>query len=137
MEDGAIQLAKALWAKYRDVNRAMKVVGGDFTKVKYVPYLTEAAKVLLRNIEHSSRSLPGTQETRRMMRFATQAYRIKYGTPFFVTFSPDESHNFLMIRLSRTRRNDPVFRSKRTAHMQKFAAADCPDLSAEPNEILL
>ena len=50
LEDGAIQLAKALWAKYKDVNGTMKVVGGDFTKVKYVPSLTEAAKVLLRNI---------------------------------------------------------------------------------------
>ena len=137
LEDGAIQLAKALWAKYKDVNGTMKVVGGDFTKVKYVPSLTEAAKVLLRNIEHSSRSLPGTQETRRMMRFATQAYRIKYGTPIFVTFSPDESHNLLMIRSSRTRRSDPVFKSKLTAHMKKYAAADCPDLATEEDDILL
>ena len=54
------------------------------------------------------------------MRFATQAYRIKYGTPIFVTFSPDESHNLLMIRLSRTRRSDPVFKSKLTAHMKNM-----------------
>ena len=27
LEEGAIQLAKALWAKYKDVNGRMKVVG--------------------------------------------------------------------------------------------------------------
>ena len=43
------------------------------------------------------------------MRFNTNAMRIRYGVPIFVTFSPDEAHNLLMIRLSRTRRNDPVF----------------------------
>ena len=42
------------------------------------------------------------------MTFATQADRIRYGIPFFVTFSPDEGHDLLMKRLSRTGRNDPV-----------------------------
>ena len=46
---------------------------------------------------------------RRVMRFEIQGYRIRYGVPIFVTFSPDEAHNMLMIRLSRTRRNDPIF----------------------------
>ena len=72
-----------------------------------------------------------------MMRFATQAYSLKYGTPNFVTFSPDESHNALMIRLSRTRRSDPFFESKLTAHLKKYAAADCPDLATEDDDILL
>ena len=42
------------------------------------------------------------------MRFQIQGYRIKFGVPLFITISPDESHNLLMVRLSLTRRNDPV-----------------------------
>ena len=64
LEKGAVQIATALWGKYKDTNGQLKPVGGDFTKVRYVPTLSEAAHALLRNIKHASRSLPGTQETR-------------------------------------------------------------------------
>ena len=112
LEKGAIEIAKGLWGKYTDVSGRKQAVNGDMTKVKYVNNLSEAAQILLKNIEHASRKLPGTQETRRIMRFQTQAFRIKYGTPLFITFPPDESHNILMLRISRTRRNDPVFQNK-------------------------
>jgi hypothetical protein len=67
------------------------------------------ARNLLQNIEHTSRRIPGTEEVRRVMRFDIQDYRIRYGVPIFVTFSPDEAHNMLKIRLLRTRRNDPIY----------------------------
>eukprot|EP00959_Pyramimonas_sp_CCMP1952_P389787 8168464-Pyramimonas_sp.AAC.1 len=56
---------------------------GDMTKVRYVPGLGRAAHKLLANIEHTSRRLPGTPETRRVMRFA-------HGTvsPFSLPFLP-------------------------------------------------
>ena len=111
LEEGAIAIAKALWGKYKDVNDRLQNVGGDMTKVRYVPGLSDAAHLLLKNIGHTVRKLPGTQETRRLMRFITQAYRIRYGTAIFVTFSPDETHNLLMVRLSRTRRHDPVWQN--------------------------
>ena len=81
LEKGAIEVARALWGKYKDVNKNLKPVNGDMTKVRYVSGLSESAQVLLNNIEHASRKLPGTQETRRLMRFQSQALRIKYGTP--------------------------------------------------------
>ena len=87
----------------------MKAVNGDMTKLRFVPGLSGAALKLLQSIEHTCRRLPGTQEVRRLMRFDTNAMRVRYGVPIFVTFSPDEAHNLLMVRLSRTRRNDPVF----------------------------
>ena len=86
----------------------MKKVNGDMTKIRYVPNLSRAAQNLLQSVEHTSRRLPGTQEARRNMRFDLQAMRIMYGVPIFVTFSPDEGHNMVMLRLSRTRRKDPV-----------------------------
>ena len=59
-------------------------------------------------MQHTARQLPGTQEARRQMRFEIEGMRIRYGVPLFVTFSPDESHQLLYIRMSRTRRGDPV-----------------------------
>ena len=78
------------------------------TKVRHVANLSVAAKALLQHIEHTSRKIAGTQETRRQMRFDTHAMRVRYGVPIFVTFTPDEGHNLIMIRLSRTRRKDPA-----------------------------
>ena len=68
------------------------------------------------------------------MRFATQAFWIRYGTAIFVTCSPDESHNALMIRLSRTRRNDPVWKSPTSGPLQRHAERDTPDLNAGPED---
>ena len=42
------------------------------------------------------------------MRFQTHACRVRRGVPIFVTYSPDEKHNMIMLRLSRTRKSDPV-----------------------------
>ena len=111
LEQGAIQLCKGLWSDYQDLDERTKKVNGDMTKLRYVPNLSTSAKRLLDNIEHTSRIIPGTQETRRQMRFDTNAFRVRYGVPIFVTFSPDESHSLLMLRLSRTRRNDSIFTS--------------------------
>ena len=97
LENGVVAIAEALWGTYKDVHGKSQKVNGDIAKVNYVPGLSEAAHLLLKNIAHASRKLPGTQETRRMMIFITQAYRIRYGTAIFVTFSPDESQNLLMI----------------------------------------
>ena len=99
------------------------------TKVRYVPGLSDAAHLLLKNIGHTVRKLPGTQETRRLMRFITQAYRIRYGTAIFVTFSPDETHNLLMVRLSRTRRNDPVWEHEDRKSCRRFGGWNDPELA--------
>ena len=75
------------------------IVGGDWTKVRFVKGLPRAAQRLVQNVEHASRQLPGTHQVRKLMRFATHAGRIRRGVPIFVTFSPDEKHNLLMLRL--------------------------------------
>ena len=68
-------------------------VNGDLTKLKYVASMTPVAKRILNNAETTTRKMSGVQETRRQMRFETNALRVKYGVPIFVTFSPDEKHN--------------------------------------------
>ena len=136
LEKGAIQIVNALWGKYQTPSGYQKV-NGDLTKVRWVEGLSPAAHRLLQNIEHYSRNLPGTQEARRMMRFETQALRILYGVPVFVTFSPDESHTLLMIRFSRTRTNDPFFKSDRVKAFRPYYSQTLPDLKEDPSSVLL
>ena len=96
LEQGAISIVKALHGKYTDQDGKLKNVAGDITKIRYVLGLSPAAKRLLQNLEHVSRKIAGTQEVRRVMRFNIHAYRVRYGVPIFVTFSPDEANNILM-----------------------------------------
>ena len=71
------------------------------------------------------------------MRFATQAYRIRYGILFVITFFPDEGHHLLMIRLSRTRRNDPVIKNTFTNNLSQLCSSDVPDLNASSEDVVL
>ena len=99
------------------------------TKVRYVPGLSAAAKKLLQNIEHTTRKIPGTQEVRRVMRFDIHAYRVRYGVPIFVTFSPDEANNMVMLRLARSRTSDPCHCAD--AKNQPFGSRHVPDLEKD------
>eukprot|EP00438_Fugacium_kawagutii_P017484 Skav217980 [mRNA] locus=scaffold496:402099:408191:- [translate_table: standard] len=108
IEAGAIQLLRALQGNYISQGGKPKPVKGDVSKLPYVRGLTPAARKLVQNMRHTAQSMPGTQEARKRMRFEIEALRIKFGTPIFVTFSPDEAHQMLYIRMSRARFSDPV-----------------------------
>ena len=71
------------------------------------------------------------------MIFAIQAYRIRYGAHMLITFSLGEGHNLFMIRLSRTRRNDPAMKHKFTKPLSHLYASDMPDLNASSDDIVL
>ena len=106
-------------------------------KLHNVPGLSIAARKLLKNTEHTSRRLRGTQETRRLMRFDTHTNRIRYGVPIFVTFSLDEAHNILMVRLSRTRRRDPVFTEGADPFGERFCGRRQPRIAAPDKDDIL
>ena len=108
VEAGALQLLNALSGTYADVRGNLRPVNGDISKLSYVRNLRPAARKLLKNMKQTARSLPGTQEARRQMRFEIEAMRVRYGVPLFITVSPDEAHQWLFIRMSRTRASDPV-----------------------------
>ena len=108
LEAGAISICQALDGKYKDLSGRMRKVNGDFTKVKYATTLNEAGSRLLQNLEHTGRQLKGTMEVRKKMRFETNGGRIQMGTSLFITFSPDEKHNVLMLRMHRSRGADPI-----------------------------
>ena len=108
LEHGALQLVAALQGSYRDMSGKLKPVKGDISKLSYVPSLKPAARKILKNARHVARGVPGTQEARRQMRYEIEAMRMRYGVPLFVTFSPDEAHQILFVRMVRTRQGDPV-----------------------------
>ena len=85
IEEGAVQLVRALSGQYIDTKGKPRPVNGDVSKLQYVRNLKPAARKLLRNMRHTARGLPGTQEARRQMRFEIEAMRIRYGVPLFVT----------------------------------------------------
>ena len=127
LEAAAISIVKALRGTYINPTNNKKLpVNGDLTKLKFVPGLSPVARRILNNAEATTQKMSGTQETRRQMRFDTNALRVKYGVPIFVTFSPDEKHNLLMLRLSRTRRKDPVL--LRDAAASLFGSRIAPKL---------
>ena len=130
LEVGAIQIVKALSGSYVDPSGRKRAVNGDLTKLRFVPGMSPAALRLLKNIETVSRKIPGMQETRRQMRFHTHALRVRFGVPIVVTFSPDEEHNLIMVRLARVRRKDPVLLENEAARL--YNGMLDPALAPEP-----
>ena len=131
VETAAKQLLDALRGSYIDVNGQPRPVKGDVTKLQYVRGLKPMARKLLKNMRHTAHGLPGTQEARKRMRFEIQAMRIRYGVPLFVTFTPDEAHQLLFIRMSRVRRSDPV-RFASVGQDFPAGAIDFPSLASKP-----
>ena len=118
MEKAAMELLAALSGQYVDASGRVQKVNGDLTKVGRVAGLSSTAQKMLRSISGTAKHLPGTQEARAKMRHEIEAMRVRYGTPIFVTMSPDEAHQLLFVRLSRGRVADPCH------------ARDTPDLVA-------
>eukprot|EP00438_Fugacium_kawagutii_P012955 Skav231714 [mRNA] locus=scaffold1306:362022:371836:+ [translate_table: standard] len=108
IEAGAAQLVRALAGTYSDLHGKPRAVQGDVTKLRYVRNLRPAARKLLQHMKGTAKALPGTQEARRQMRFEIGAMRVRYGVPLFITVSPDEAHQWLFVRMARTRVSDPV-----------------------------
>ena len=127
IEAGATQLLQALKGNYISKSGKPKPVNMDVSKLPYVRGLKPAARKLVQNMRHTAQGHARTQEARKRMRFEIEALRIRFGTPIFVTFSPDEAHQMLYIRLSRTRFSDPV-RSASAFQDWDAGAQDYPPL---------
>ena len=130
LTEGAVALCAALRGHYRPSPGApLRAVDGDISKVGMVETLTPLARRLLQNVRHASSHIPGTVETRRLMRHETHAYRIVFGEPIFVTVSPAERDTFLTVRLHRVRENDPV--CALDPHARAWGGQSKPDLGRD------
>ena len=139
LQNAAMAIMKGLGGKYIDVNGNEQPVAGDITKVRYAAEITRnpVAKKMLMQIEHTTRKIPGTQETRRLMRFDTNAHRLRYGLPIFVTFFPDEAHNLLMLRFSRARTGDPIWIDAMHTQEKDIGGRTKPALHHSEDEVTL
>ncbi len=129
IEEGSRQLRGMLeHGKYTDITGAKKPVNRDFSKLRYADGLPPAAKKIVENSIAKCRNIPGTHEVRNSMRQQTHAYRVCYGTPIFLTFSPSERDSTIMLRMARTREADPAL-----AHDQSrdFQTRSRPELDVD------
>ena len=108
LEQGALDICKALQGMYTTPTGRRMPVAGDLSKILHIKTLSAAGRALLTGARALSAKIPGTDEVRVQMRYETNAMRVRYGLPIFVTVSPDAKHNVLLMRMSRTRRNDPI-----------------------------
>ena len=112
ISDAAVNISKCLAGKYETLGGKSLHVGGDIRKLrtakKLSPPLSQLSKRMLQSMEGTAKKIEGTHQTRSMMRYELCAYRVNKGLPIFITWSPNERHNALMIRMSRTRMSDPL-----------------------------
>ena len=104
----------------------------DTSKLWYAIGLTNLQKKLLRDISFRTRMIPGTQEIRTMIGHLGFWATVVYGSGIFMTVSPGERHNYLAIRLSRYRANDPyITESASKAVEEPWIGAERPSLHAD------
>lgn len=108
LKNAACEISAGLSGKYVGSDGQMRPVAGDLNKVAYVPGLSSEALRLLQEARHIMGKLPGTTGVRTLMRYRAKAMQVAYGAPVFVTLSPAEKHNYLMLRLARWGRKDPA-----------------------------
>ena len=101
-------IVRALRGSYTAPNGQKRPVNGDISKAMYSTQLSPLGRRLLYSVSAITKDIPGTHEVRRRARSITNSVRTQYGLPTFITLSPDECHNAIMLRLVRVRRNDPA-----------------------------
>ena len=82
-------------------------IAGDTTRLPYANGLTPLERRLAWSMHFMCQNLPGVQQLRQLMGHAQFGARIVYGDCIFITVSPNSQHSALVLRLCRTRRNDP------------------------------
>ena len=132
--DSAAMIYKLLWSgEYMAPNGKRTQIKGDVSKLPLAIGLTPTQKALLMNYRFLSSRIPGTRQIRRQINHLVFSARVFYGLPVFLTVTPSERHNGLMIRLTRYRRNDPAIQVG-SPEFLPWIGHDKPSLqSPEPN----
>ena len=112
VEGDAAAAAASLYQKlhtgtYEDASGKRRRIEGDMSKLAYSQDLSGMQRRLLADFRFRTRTIPGTMEIRRKIGHVGFWASVVYGNGIFMTISPGERHNYLAIRLSRYRVNDP------------------------------
>ena len=92
---------------YRDLSGRRHKIDGDTSKLFYAEGISPVQKRLLADVRFRTRMLSGTKEIRTKIGHIGFWASVVYGNGIFITISPSERHNYLAIRLSRYRSDDP------------------------------
>jgi hypothetical protein len=86
---------------------------------------------MLTSLRSSFSKIEGSQEIRTSMRHEIEAFRVFYGQPIMVTFSPHEKHSLLVVRMYRLREGDPVHASydgEQHERSKRWGSMDSPSI---------
>ena len=126
----ATEIVTGLRGKYLTQNGSRREVNGDMQRLYSAdPPLSSLAISFLKSYQATGRLIEGTQEIRTLMRKTSEAFHTSFGTSIFVTFSPTERSNTVMIRCCRTAPTDPL--RKYDADIARWTDRDVPSLQLE------
>ena len=109
-------------------------IAGNLTVLHLAQGLNSTQKQIVHNMRAVTRNIAGTQEIRRSMGHVFQSASVGYGHGLFLTISPNEKHSCLVLRLHRTRIQDPLLRGgendeERYKLRQRLASRSWPSLT--------
>ena len=82
-------------------------INGDFSKLLFAENLSKLQRKLLSDFRFRCKAIPGTQEIRTKTGHLGFWASVVYGLGIFITISPSERHNYLAVKFSRYRSDDP------------------------------
>ena len=85
-------------------------VGGDLSRLPFAEGLTDFERSLARAVCFRAQHMPGTLMVRKLMGHCATGARICHGESLFATWSPNEQHSSIVLRLMHNREEDPLLR---------------------------
>ena len=101
-------LAKALDKGFVGRGVLRMPVAGDVSKLPYAEGLDAFEKQLARDVVYRSAMVPGNKQVRQLMGRRARGAQVVFSGELFLTWSPNEEHSALVLRLMRTRNEDPM-----------------------------
>ena len=108
-------------------------INNDASKLLFACGLGTLQRRLLADFRFRCSAIPGTQEVRAKIEHLGFWAGINYGNAIFCTLSPGERHNYLALRLSRYRQNDPFV--SYDSSRQQWARKDSPSLEPSADDV--
>ena len=117
---------------YKDGQGRRRRIDWDYAKLPYAIGLPALQKQLLAGFRFRIRRVAGTQDIRVKIGHLGFWAGVVYGNGIFMTVSPGERHNYLAVRLSRYRIQDPYVTAatKAADEERPWIRSDAPSLEA-------
>ena len=101
------EITQALKGSYVTPEGKKMPVKGDVSKLLYATGISPLARRLLYNVQGMTQDMAGTHQSKRRARSITNSVRVQHGISYFITLSPAENQNAIIMRCVRLRASDP------------------------------